>query len=355
MRKICLFIIGIVAAVSAIQPYTYFWTIKLTGDTATVTKWKANNDSTLAFATRASDTMNKVIPRWNWFSNHDSTFKWMNVDTIKGPVNIDSLLGINKVSGNPVMDSISGTDNIAGNPKCDSLKEVDKISGNPVIDSIMGLDNIAGNPKCDSLKEMDNISGNPKIDSIQGMNKIAGNPVIDSIQGVNNLSGNGTINIDSIKTRALNCSGTFTVGSTVSVDSLFVTKGERSAHLNTGDFVTTGRICGNENLAGGIQIKRVALDSNTDASFETIFTTKTSNFPYGYLRVFCYNSPVVGEWVLGSTSVVQIYDKFSNMAVVDSIGGIACKSDGDGTYSIKQDIATSLTFLLIFFGSFGAD
>lgn len=65
----------------SLNPFTYNWTIKLTGDTATVAKWRANNDSVLNWSTKVSDTF-RVVPRWSAFSNHDSTFKWMNIDTI---------------------------------------------------------------------------------------------------------------------------------------------------------------------------------------------------------------------------------------------------------------------------------
>jgi hypothetical protein len=83
MKKfLAIILFGFVAQSFGISSFSYFWTIRLTGDTATVTKWKANNDSVLAFATRATDTLNKGIPRWKAFSNHDSTFKWMNIDTI---------------------------------------------------------------------------------------------------------------------------------------------------------------------------------------------------------------------------------------------------------------------------------
>lgn len=81
MKRLFL-VLCLVSSSMAISSFTYPWTIKLTGDTATVAKWRANNDSVLAFGTRVVDTMNKGIPRWKGFSNHDSTFKWMNIDTI---------------------------------------------------------------------------------------------------------------------------------------------------------------------------------------------------------------------------------------------------------------------------------
>lgn len=39
------------------------------------------------------DTLTDSVPRWNWFSNHEKTFSWMEIDTIKGPVRIDTVAG----------------------------------------------------------------------------------------------------------------------------------------------------------------------------------------------------------------------------------------------------------------------
>jgi hypothetical protein len=112
MRKILAILLLACSHSFAIGSFTYFWTISLTGDTATVTKWRANNDSVLAFATRVTDTINNVIPRWSSFSNHDSLFRWMNIDTIRGNTDIDSLKGLNVIRGNPDIDSISGSPKI---------------------------------------------------------------------------------------------------------------------------------------------------------------------------------------------------------------------------------------------------
>lgn len=85
------FILVIAIEVFSINPFSYYWTINTGGDTATVTKWKNNNDSVLYWADRMCDTINTVIPRWSWFSNHDSTFKYMIIDTIGNSVLIDSI------------------------------------------------------------------------------------------------------------------------------------------------------------------------------------------------------------------------------------------------------------------------
>jgi hypothetical protein len=105
MKKILAVFLLSCSASFAISNFNYYWTISLTGDTATVVKWKNNNDSVKVWAGVACDTLNYAIPRWNSFSNHDSTFKWMNIDTIKGPVNIDSIIKVKYLGGNPLFDS----------------------------------------------------------------------------------------------------------------------------------------------------------------------------------------------------------------------------------------------------------
>lgn len=122
----------------SIEPFTWYWIIKTTGDTATVTKWKNNNDSVLVWADAVCDTLNNTIPRWNWFSNHDSTFSWMNIDTIGGNVVIDSAeigylyatgfeidsleaLALDTLYGQPVVDSITGDLTVTENMQAEAF------------------------------------------------------------------------------------------------------------------------------------------------------------------------------------------------------------------------------------------
>jgi hypothetical protein len=146
MKRVFAFVLLFSAYSMAINPFIYKWTIRLTGDTATVVKWKANNDSVLNWATRISDTVTNKTPRWLELLRGDSTFHRIKADTI---------------SSNPIIDSIQGMDNISGNPKIDSMQEVDRISGNPIIDSMQGVDCIRGNT------DVDSISGHPRVDSIK--------------------------------------------------------------------------------------------------------------------------------------------------------------------------------------------
>ena len=84
MKKILAIILFSAMAACAINPFTYFWTISLTGDTATVVKWKANNDSVLAFAGRVCDTLNHGVVRYGDFTVHNKIFAWMHLDTLYG-------------------------------------------------------------------------------------------------------------------------------------------------------------------------------------------------------------------------------------------------------------------------------
>jgi hypothetical protein len=110
MKKLfLLFIISVCSSSYAINPFTYFWTIKLTGDTATVAKWKANNDSVLNWSSRISDTVTSKVPRKTDFSDHSYTFKWMNIDTL------------------PSVDTASFTVIKSQRARIDTLKSVKKI------------------------------------------------------------------------------------------------------------------------------------------------------------------------------------------------------------------------------------
>lgn len=57
MNKIFLLIAFLFSSTFSISSFTYPWIINLTGDTATVVKWKSNNDTVKAFCDRAADTI----------------------------------------------------------------------------------------------------------------------------------------------------------------------------------------------------------------------------------------------------------------------------------------------------------
>jgi hypothetical protein len=92
MKKVLLLLL-LVSAGWSLQPFTYYWTINVQGDTATVKKWKANNDSVLNFADRVCDTINYGLVHYSDFKTHTTTFPWMNVDTIPSADTINSKNG----------------------------------------------------------------------------------------------------------------------------------------------------------------------------------------------------------------------------------------------------------------------
>jgi len=88
--------------------FTYKWIIA-DGDTVTKTKWKANNDSVKNWADRTSDTLNRKYVRWAPSSlTHDSVLRFLNVDTIRHGVDIDTILGLNRLTGFTKVDSLFG-------------------------------------------------------------------------------------------------------------------------------------------------------------------------------------------------------------------------------------------------------
>jgi hypothetical protein len=81
MKKVMVLVLLAAVSSFSILPFTYFWNIRLSGDTATVAKWRANNDSVLYWSGRISDTVNKAMFRKAW--TRDSTFDSMKITKLK--------------------------------------------------------------------------------------------------------------------------------------------------------------------------------------------------------------------------------------------------------------------------------
>jgi hypothetical protein len=122
-RNFLLIVLLLAVSSNAVNKFNYYWTVKLTGDTVTVSKIKRNYDSIQVWSNKVSDTLNQVVPRFNWFSNHDSTFKWMNIDTIPSAdtiyskrVRADTIIAVKHLVGN-VVGNVTGnlTGNVTGN------------------------------------------------------------------------------------------------------------------------------------------------------------------------------------------------------------------------------------------------
>jgi hypothetical protein len=119
----------------ALTGYTLPWQIRLTGDTATVVKWKNNDTTHQNWATRAADTITNKIPRFpQLFRNHDSTFSWMNIDTISGQTKFDTLLGGKRVVVDSVIGAVRGE--VLGNATTSTTAGTVTTAAQPTITSV---------------------------------------------------------------------------------------------------------------------------------------------------------------------------------------------------------------------------
>jgi hypothetical protein len=106
MRKIFLAVLLAASSCFAVNGFTYKWTIA-DGDTVTKTKWKANNDSVLNWATRLADTLNTKYVRFTPSTKtHDSTLKYINIDTVRSGPDIDTIKNLKRVTGKTTMDTV---------------------------------------------------------------------------------------------------------------------------------------------------------------------------------------------------------------------------------------------------------
>lgn len=173
MKKIfwVLFFAGISVAQYPVTPFTYYWT-PAAGDTVTFQKWKANNDSVLSGVTRTITELNTNVVHFNNnVMNHDSTVKYMKVDTIRSNPDVDS------IKGKPFIDTIETRIIISDSSRC-AQSRVDTLTSDSIytraltvtgdineVDSIT-TDNLVvlGRAKL-NLAEIDIINSDPTIDS----------------------------------------------------------------------------------------------------------------------------------------------------------------------------------------------
>jgi hypothetical protein len=109
MKKLILILLFVSASFAA-TGFTWNWNINLGGDTATVTKWKANNDSVLNWSFRISDTINTKPNFTKVYRNHDSVYSYIRIDTIRNSPNIDTIIAKPLyIKGRAVIDTVAGT------------------------------------------------------------------------------------------------------------------------------------------------------------------------------------------------------------------------------------------------------
>lgn len=194
----------------------------------------ANFDSLETRVNQLNDSLDIRFIRFSDFTSHDSTLRYLKVDTIRSNPDVDSLKGLNVVRGNPDIDSISGLNVVRGNPDIDSISGLNVVRGNPDIDSMCGLNVVRGDPDFDSAQ----------IGVIRGMNVIRGNPDIDSISGSPRIGTNLTV--------TGNCLA----------DSVYSTKGIVGTTINTG--------------AGNFEIGQ-NLRTTDDVTFDSVYAAKLTS------------------------------------------------------------------------------
>ena len=261
MKKIALFVFLFSALSVAVTPFTYNWTIKLTGDTATVTKWKANNDSVLAFSSRVSDTLNMGVPRWKGFSNHDSTFKWMNIDTIPSA----DTIAVNKLNAEHI-DSVPDTVRaigFSGNLRGD-------VAGSVVGASVTGGALIGGTVSGTSGA----FSSTVTVDSLMSTNGITATTLTGNVVGnvTGNVVGNVTGNVvGNVTGNASGTAATVTGATQSAITSVgTLTSLTTSGNLNADSIHSTKGITATNATIGGLNANSFGLYIGANAASATV-------------------------------------------------------------------------------------
>jgi hypothetical protein len=176
-KLVMLFILLSVCASYAASGFTYFWTPK-SKDTVTAVKLKANYDTLRIWGGRIADTLTLAPVRWSGHMLHDSTFSWLQIDSIRHSPNIDTILGTPLyIKGRTVGDTIAATFGSATNGNFTNLTydsaggRVIKASGPITSDSCYARSKRAVKERLDSTLTVDSVNaraiGNkPKFDSL---------------------------------------------------------------------------------------------------------------------------------------------------------------------------------------------
>lgn len=310
-----LFIVLIFASAGySINPFSYFWNIKLSGDTATVAKWKNNNDSVKNWSSRICDTVNKSIPRWSAFSNHDSTFKWMNIDTIPSADSINvKKLKVDKVDSIYCPNGINAARlNISGVTNTDSLKSARGVNapnfyGNLVGGSVSGTTGtFSGVANVDSLK------------TTKGINATVG--IFTGRVGIGTNSPTNKLSID--ESTSGNCSQAITArgGNTLRSELYFGTK-------DSGGFDIGCCLGSNGALGGGLALK----GSTAGITTPDMFVSSNSNIGIGT------TTPSSKLSVNGGVHVGGDSDAGDNNLLVDGVASV------DSLKSTKGITGTKIT------------
>lgn len=312
MKKTAILVLAICACVFAVGKVTIPQR-GTAGAVITASKYNENLDTLASAHNTLVDTVN-VMPRWLNLLRGDSTFRKINVDSIRS------------------------------NPDVDSM-QIDFIRGNPNIDSIAGDVKFSGSPT---------IAGSLTVDTLAGATvTIPGQLIVDTINSnivVGNINtGTNDISTDSINARAIKVTGNFDFGGKVTVDTVRAT-GAAGLHIQddggSGIFVKDGGNVGIGDATPDAQLTVGSSDQTVSLPGQLLVQTATAATAPSRL-VLHGNQPAATPTVPAEILVYgQGYTGASTLAakigVVTSQGDASSNINGSLTFSTSNN-ATSTT------------
>jgi len=235
----------------------------------------ANFDSLRIPLNKMKDTLNLKMVRYaKVYRNHDSTFQWMNIDTIKGPVWVDTLrvdtvrVGRGISVAGPLVGSTGSftswlytADSVLADAGIVTLGPVKGATG--VFTSAVTVDSLKSTKGINATTGT--FSGTVTVDSLKSTKGISyAGAGINTTNGI--FSGKVTAT-DSMRTSGSMRAATGTFTSTLAVDSLYSTKSIAGPTLNTGQ--------GNNEL---YSMNQAVLTTST-VTFDSIISTKAIQCP----------------------------------------------------------------------------
>ena len=312
----------------------------------------ANFDSLRIPLNKMKDTLNLKMARYpKIFRNHDSTFQWMNIDTIKGPVWVDTLrvdtvrVGRGISVAGPLVGSTGSftswlytADSVLADAGIVTLGPVKGATG--VFTSAVTVDSLKSTKGINATTGT--FSGTVTVDSLKSTKGISyAGAGINTTNGI--FSGKVTAT-DSMRTNGSMRAATGVFTSTVTVDSLKSTKGIVgtigtfdkliAAAVDTGSWTYTAY-----GFSGAVQgnVKYAIIGKTVTLSFESGYGTSNSDtmglsdLPSAvrpdtegrYFSIPLVDSGTVVSGVIdfGSTGVVRIY-KYSGVFATSGTKGI---------------------------------
>lgn len=257
--KTIFFIVAACVSCFGIANYTAPVTWRTTGDTVTASKLNKNDTAGVKWSRTVADTLNKVVPRFINFKNHDSTFPWMNIDTIPSAdsiavanfkaTKINSATAI--LSGQLTADTIAATKGITA-----------AVFRGPVIGAVTG--NVTGNTSGSS----GSCTGNAATATTAGTVTTAAQTAITSVGTLTSLASSGNVLADSVfSTKGIKASlfrGAVIGNVTGTADSAKGAHHLRGGTVDATTITATGSI-------GNVTVKTVSLAEGDSVDLFTLF------------------------------------------------------------------------------------